>query len=56
LDSATANYNKAVGSFEAKVVPGARKFTELGVSPGKQLENTDQVERGVRSLSDQDKS
>ena len=55
LDSALANYNKAVGSFETKVVPGARKFTELGVSPGKKLENTDQIERGVRSLSDRDK-
>jgi DNA recombination protein RmuC len=55
LDSALANYNKAVGSFETKVVPGARKFTELGVSPGKELENTDQIERGVRSLSDRDK-
>jgi DNA recombination protein RmuC len=55
LDSALANYNKAVGSFETKVVPGARKFTELGISPGKDLENTDQIERGVRSLSDRDK-
>jgi len=56
LDSALSNYNKAVGSFETKVVPGARKFTELGVSPGRQLENTDQIERGVRTLSDRDKS
>ena len=55
LDSALANYNKAVGSFEAKVVPGARKFTELGVSPGKELENTDQIERGIRSLAERDK-
>jgi len=55
LDSALTNYNKAVGSFETKVVPGARKFTELGVSPGKDIEATDQIEKGVRSLSSTDK-
>lgn len=55
LDSALTNYNKAVGSFEAKVVPGARKFTELGVSPGKNLESIEQIEKGVRSLSEQEK-
>jgi len=55
LNSALMNYNNAVGSFESKVVPGARKFTELGVSPGKDLETTEQIERGVRSLSDPDK-
>jgi len=55
LDSVLGSYNKAVGSFEAKVVPGARKFTELGVSPGKHLESIDQIEKGIRSLADRDK-
>lgn len=55
LDSVLGSYNKAVGSFEAKVVPGARKFTELGVSPGKNLESIEQIEKGIRSLSGQDK-
>jgi len=56
LDSALTHYNKAVGSFESKVIPGARKFTEMGVSPGKQLETPEQIEKGVRSIGTDDDS
>jgi DNA recombination protein RmuC len=56
LESAVSNYNKAVGSFESKVVPGARKFTELGLSTTKTLENPAPVEAGLRqpTVSDKD--
>jgi DNA recombination protein RmuC len=54
LDSAVGNYNKAVGSFESKVLPGARKFTEMGVSAKKTLETLEQVEKGVREITRQD--
>ncbi|MBL9215817.1 MAG: DNA recombination protein RmuC [Opitutaceae bacterium] len=37
LDSATKGYNAAVGSFEQTVLPGARKFTELGAKGAKEL-------------------
>jgi DNA recombination protein RmuC len=33
-----------VGSFDRQVMPGARKFTELGVRPDKELESVDPVE------------
>ena len=56
LDSALTHYNRAVGSFESKVLPGARKFTEMGVSPGKQLETPEQIEKGVRSVSSNDEN
>jgi DNA recombination protein RmuC len=48
LGSAVDNYNKAVGSFESKVVPGARKFTELGVATPKPLDLPEQLDRAVR--------
>lgn len=35
LAQAVAGYNKFVGSLEANVLPKARRFTELGVEPGK---------------------
>jgi len=47
LDGAVGSFNKAVGSFEAKLMPGARKFTELGVE-GKNLESPTAVEKGLR--------
>jgi len=33
LKSSVINYNKAVGSLERNVLPGARKFQELGSAP-----------------------
>ena len=52
LDSAVDCYNKAVGSFETKVLPGARRFTELGVGPTKALEEPMRIEVGIRKVGD----
>ena len=38
LASSVETYNKAVGSLERSVLPGARKFTELGVHAKKDVE------------------
>ena len=43
-------YNRSVGSFQAKVLPGARKFSELGVSEAKPVEEPEQIEKGLREL------
>lgn len=56
LDSSVTAYNKAVGSFEAKVLPSTRKFTEMGVSPKKPLEPLEQIEKGARALTTQEKN
>lgn len=41
-------YNAAVGSLERQVLPGARKFTELGLRPGKEIEEINPVEKLAR--------
>jgi DNA recombination protein RmuC len=52
LDSAVDSYNRAVGSFETKVLSGARRFTELGVSPAKALEEPLRIETGARKMEE----
>jgi DNA recombination protein RmuC len=51
LDGAVSDYNKAVGSFEAKVLPGARKFPEMGVQTAKTVEEPAQVEKAPRQIA-----
>ena len=37
LSSSVENYNKAISSLESRVLPGARKFKELGANPKKNI-------------------
>jgi DNA recombination protein RmuC len=53
LGSSLDHYNKAVGSFERQVLPGARKFTEMGIHPAKTLENPEQIEKAPRQLTEE---
>ncbi len=50
LSSSVENYNRAVGSLERKVLPGARKFVELGVRPKKAMEPLETLESLPRQL------
>ncbi len=50
LASSVENYNKAVGSLERSVLPGARKFVELGVHPKKEVEKLDTLEPVPRTM------
>ena len=50
LASSVENYNKAVGSLERSVLPGARKFVELGVHAKKDIEKLDPLEQVPRSM------
>ncbi|MGC4073903.1 MAG: DNA recombination protein RmuC [Nibricoccus sp.] len=51
LEAAVKGYNSAVGSFETKVLPGARKFAELGAKGVKELNAPGTVETGVSELT-----
>jgi DNA recombination protein RmuC len=42
-------YNGAVGSLERQVLPGARKFTELGLRPEREIEELAPVEKLPRT-------
>ena len=50
LSSSVDHYNKAMGSLERKVLPGARKFVELGVHPKKEIESIEPLEALPRSI------
>jgi DNA recombination protein RmuC len=43
-------YNAAVGSLERQVLPGARKFTELGLRPAREIEELNPVDKLARTL------
>lgn len=50
LNGTVADYNKTVGSFEAKLLPGARKFSEMGVGGDKALEEPERIDKAVRDV------
>lgn len=56
LNRAIESYNKAAGTIEARVLVTARKFKELGVSGGAEIETLEQVERGCRRLRTEEMS
>ena len=50
LDNSVDAYNKAVASYDSRVLPGARKFTELGISAKKEPPKVEQVEHMARRV------
>jgi DNA recombination protein RmuC len=51
LAAAVKHFNAAVGSFEQALVPGARRFAELGAKGAKELEIPERVELEVREVA-----
>lgn len=51
LSSSVEHYNRAMGSLERKVLPGARKFVELGVHPKTQIEAIEPLDSLPRSIT-----
>ncbi len=52
LDGTVKAFNSAVGSMERKVLPGARKFVDLGVHAKSELEAPTVVETTPREIED----
>ncbi len=50
LDSAISYYNKAAGTFDARILPSTRKFTELGILAKKETTPIEQVEKSSKQL------
>ncbi len=50
LSGSVEAFNSAVGSLDRQVLPGARKFTEMGIQPKKPLPDLDQIEKSTRSI------
>lgn len=51
LEAAVKGFNSAVGSFELTVLPGARRFAELGAKGAKDLTLPSGVDTGVREIT-----
>jgi DNA recombination protein RmuC len=51
LDRAVESYNKAIGSFEGRVLVAARRFKELGASGGRDIDSLEVIDRATRYLA-----
>jgi DNA recombination protein RmuC len=50
LRQSVDSYNKAMGSLEHQLLPGARRFTEMGIQPRKELGTPEPVELNTRAV------
>lgn len=51
LEKANAAYNSAIGSMEARVMPAARRFKDLGAATGNEIPPLSPVETTPRALT-----
>jgi DNA recombination protein RmuC len=52
LENATHSFNKAVGSLESRLIPGAKKLKELGAAPAdKDVEEIEHIDAAPRQLN-----
>jgi len=51
LERANTSYNRAVGSLEARVLPAARRFSDLGAAGSDEIESLETIETSLREFS-----
>jgi len=58
LENSVSNFNKTVGTLDARVLPSMRRFTEMGITTKKEITDIAQIEIAARemNLHDDDKS
>jgi len=49
LNSSVSAFNRSVGSLQTRVLPSARKFTELGVRSDKSIDDLNEIEVAART-------
>lgn len=49
LDNSIEAYNRAVGSLDRNILPAARRFTELGIHPNKEITESGTIEKLART-------
>lgn len=52
ISQANESYNKAVGSFNTRLMPGAKKLSELQTTSGKELDHLEGIDIEPRPLQD----
>ena len=50
LNSSVQHFNKAASSFDTRVIPSVRKFSEMGISAKKEVEALEQIEHTSRDV------
>lgn len=50
INSSVQHFNKAASSFDSRVIPSVRKFSEMGLSAKKEVEDLEQVELATRDV------
>jgi len=50
LNSSVQHFNKAASSFDTRVIPSVRKFSEMGISAKKDVESLEQIEHISRDV------
>jgi len=52
LGKSVEHFNKAVGSFDSRVLPSAKRFTEMGISAKKEIKDPEQIEMIAREINE----